>query len=250
MVRTDGKNLFCSKCGCKISYVDTNAILTSNPPKYKVSCNICNNVDYVNCANYHSMSSMTEKPYKILVLIGKSGSGKDYILKKLLSMQEDLLNEIVSSTTRPPRDYEKNGESYNFLTHSEFAEKIVNSNFLEFSYFNENFYGTEYSSLDKNKINIGVFNPDGIKTLFQKEKEGLIECKIIYIHASEKTRLIRQLERENNPNIKEIFRRYEADEEDFKKVPFNCTTLMNDNNINLTNENIANIINMIENWAE
>lgn len=37
----------------------------------------------------------------------------------------------------------------------------------------------------------------------------------IFIEASDKTRLLRQLNRETNPDVREIIRRYGADENDF-----------------------------------
>ena len=60
--------------------------------------------------------------YKIVALIGEAGSGKDTILQDLL--QNSNFNEIISYTTRPPRDGEINGKNYFFISPEEFLDKI------------------------------------------------------------------------------------------------------------------------------
>ena len=165
------------------------------------------------------------KRYKIIALIGKSGSGKDTLLKRVLE-ECPKLHEIVSCTTRPPREGEINGKNYFFLTYNEFAEKVLNMEMLEACQFRDWFYGTCFDSLDNNLINIGVFNPSGIYALLEYSNIDLI---VYYIKANDKERLIRQLNREENPDIEEIFRRYKTDEKDFKFLDFDYTLINNNN---------------------
>lgn len=162
---------------------------------------------------------------KIIALFGPAGSGKDYLLNKILEQRDDL-NGIVSFTTRPRRMGEINGVAYNFITLREFYAKVDNGDMLEASCFNDWWYGTALSSLNKNKINIGVFNVEGIRCLLDNE---LIEVYPIAITTKPKTRIIRQLTREENPDIKEIFRRYDADERDFSFVDFSYKVVHNEN---------------------
>lgn len=42
-----------------------------------------------------------------------------------------------------------------------------------------------------------------------------IDLYVIYITATDKERLIRQLTREREPDVREVLRRYDADEDDF-----------------------------------
>ena len=70
---------------------------------------------------------------KIIALFGPSSSGKD-TLAKTLSARSDV-NEIISCTTRPKREYEKEGIDYYFLTDEEFGKKVLNGTMLEATSF-------------------------------------------------------------------------------------------------------------------
>lgn len=165
------------------------------------------------------------KKYKIIALIGKAGAGKDALMKRILSKCDYKWHEIVSCTTRPPREGEVNGVNYFFLTKEQFGDKMLNHEILEASIFNDWFYGTEYESLRSDCINIGVFNPDGIYALLDRPD---IDLKVYYVRASAKARLLRQLNREDNPNVDEIVRRYTADEKDFYDLDFEYTEINNE----------------------
>ena len=149
------------------------------------------------------------KLYRVIAFVGKSGAGKDYCAKKMVNDHPWATHFIISSTTRPIRDYETDGLDYHFLTEKEFVE----SQFLETASFNGWHYGTRYQDLDPDKVNVGVFNPTGLRSLAAHDD---IDLSIIYVKASDKTRLLRQLNREDEPNVKEIIRRFSTDEEDFK----------------------------------
>ena len=144
--------------------------------------------------------------------MGKSGAGKNAVLNELCARYPEY-HKIVSCTTRPMRDNEKEGEDYYFLSHSQFIEKIMNGDMLEATEFNGWHYGTMKSSLIDG-INVGVFNPEGYDCLTQLPIDG-IQVIGVYIKCNDKERLIRQLNREYEPNIREIIRRYETDEDDF-----------------------------------
>lgn len=151
----------------------------------------------------------------IIAFIGKAGAGKDTIATELLKKHPSW-NTIVSCTTRPPREGEIDGVNYHYLTNEEFAQKVLNGDMLEATYFNNWHYGTMASSLQEG-INVGVFNPEGYDCLKEMPSK---EVKVIgfYIHADPKTRLLRQLNREESPDVYEIIRRFNADEEDFSHI--------------------------------
>ncbi|MDE6557564.1 MAG: guanylate kinase [Clostridia bacterium] len=78
---------------------------------------------------------------KLLVISGPSGVGKGTIVKELLKLRPQA-SLSISCTTRAPREGEKEGESYFFLTKEKFRQMIEEGGFLEYSEHFENFYGT------------------------------------------------------------------------------------------------------------
>ena len=163
--------------------------------------------------------------FKIIALIGEAGSGKDSIMQNILKKRPLQFNEIISCTTRPMREGEAEGVNYFYLTPEEFAGKVLNGEMLEATSFNDWFYGTSYDALRSDCPNIGVFNPDGIRAM--SGMPGL-DVTVFKIVCSDKTRLLRQLNREEDPNVKEIIRRYKADEEDFCDLEFMYTEIENE----------------------
>lgn len=166
------------------------------------------------------------KKYKIIALIGEAGTGKDTLMKSILKSSPNNFNEIISCTTRPMREGESNGINYYYLTPEEFTYKILNHEMLETTKFNDWFYGTSINSLKPNALNIGVFNPNGIRTLLLNSE--LVEIIVFKINCSDKIRLIRQLNREKNPDIEEIIRRYKTDKDDFSDLEFDYINIKNE----------------------
>lgn len=165
---------------------------------------------------------MSEK-IKILALFGESGAGKDTIQQWIVSNFPNTKG-IVSCTTRPKRDYEIDGKDYHFLTDEKFAEKILDGSMLEATSFNGWHYGTALDELDKEKINIGVFNPQGIECLLEDKRLHLLP---IYVFVPDKIRLIRALEREQDPDCVEICRRFQTDLKDFSDISFGYESINN-----------------------
>ena len=164
--------------------------------------------------------------YKIITLIGEAGSGKDTIMQSILTEYPSVFNEIISCTSRPMREGEVEGVNYYYYTDKEFENKISNNEMLESTIFNNWYYGTSYDSLKLDKPNIGVFNPTGI---YSMSKFSNIELTVFRITCSDKTRLLRQLNRETNPDVDEIIRRYGTDKKDFSNLKFNYIEIRNEN---------------------
>lgn len=151
---------------------------------------------------------MVKNKFQVVAFVGKSGAGKDYWAKRIVAENPEETSLIVHSTTRPIRDYEQEGVDYHFLSDEAFAA----ATFVESATFNDWHYGTRLGDLRLDRINIGVFNPSGLRQLATHDN---IILTIVYVKASDKTRLLRQLNREEEPNVKEIVRRFGADEADF-----------------------------------
>ena len=152
--------------------------------------------------------------YRIIAICGKSASGKDTLLRRIIINNPEV-HKIIGCTTRPPREGEMDGEDYFFLSLEEFAHKDHAGEMLETAQFREWLYGTSVDGLNPNLINVGIFNPTAIYQLMQNKDINLF---VVKVDASDKIRLIRSLQREPNPDVDEIVRRYLADKEDFESL--------------------------------
>ena len=152
----------------------------------------------------------------IVALFGKAGAGKDSILKEIIKQSPFIYHELVSMTTRPPREYEKDGVDYFFCTEDQYIQNKKDNKFLETSEFRGWKYGTPKFALTDYKINIGVFNLSGIHQLL-KLPQADYKVIPIFIDCDDKERLLRQLNREKYPDCAEICRRFKTDDADFNQ---------------------------------
>lgn len=108
----------------------------------------------------------------LLVLSGPSGSGKSTLCKFL----QEKIPEIyfsISTTTRLPRNGEKNAQHYYFVSQEEFLSDIQENKFLEWAEVHSNYYGTSIgpieSALAEGKLvifDVDVQGHQGIKKYY------------------------------------------------------------------------------------
>ena len=107
---------------------------------------------------------------KLLVISGPSGVGKGTIVKELLKLRPQA-SLSVSCTTRAPREGEKDGESYFFITKAKFRKMIEEGGFLEYSEHFENFYGTPKKFVEE-KLKSG-------DVILEIEVDGALQVKSV-----------------------------------------------------------------------
>ena len=169
--------------------------------------------------------------YDIVVLMGEAGAGKDSMMQAVLRKLAERghvadVHEIVSCTSRPMREGEAHGINYYYYHPNDFEMKILNDEMLEFTKFNNWWYGTGYDSVrGDGVVNIGVFNPAGVRQLVDRPD---CNVKVFWICTCDKNRMLRQLNRENCPDVREIVRRFNADYEDFKDIDFDYLEIPNE----------------------
>ena len=94
-----------------------------------------------------------------IIIVGKGGSGKDYLKKKFI---DKGFKPSISHTSRPPREGEVDGVDYHFVTKKEFDNDIDDLKFHEYTIFNKWYYGTSVTSFDASTVFIKT--PTGISS--------------------------------------------------------------------------------------
>jgi guanylate kinase len=86
----------------------------------------------------------------VFIISAPSGSGKSTLVNRVRSEDTRLLFS-VSYTTRKPRGLEKPGESYNYISRTDFELRIRRNEFLEYAEVFGNYYGTSRNALEQAK---------------------------------------------------------------------------------------------------
>ena len=140
----------------------------------------------------------TNDTVNIIVLIGKSGAGKDTLASDLCRNYE-MFSMCISTTSRPIRVNEIHGINYNFVNTEEFLQKIRNSEMLEYRSYETKlngiddiwYYGTEKSEVKNGSVLVLDF--PGLLNL----KSALKDVNVIslYLDCSDDERKRRAQER-------------------------------------------------------
>jgi guanylate kinase len=145
----------------------------------------------------------------MIAIVGKSGSGKNTVLKIL---ENYGYKSIISYTTRPKRCSETEGVEYHFIKEEEFVEKLKNGFFAEYVTYRNWYYGIAKEDLTEGKI--CIVETKGLKhfKIFKKD------ITVVYIEASYKVRINRLFKR--GDDAEEISRRLSTDNELFGNFVF------------------------------
>jgi guanylate kinase len=128
----------------------------------------------------------------ILVISGPAGVGKTTICDRLLEEFGSKISRVITTTTRKPREGEKDGEDYFFTSVQEFHELLEKEAFLENEMIHGNYYGTRKKTVfekieDKQDIliNIDVKGAGSLRKEIYKDKN--FEVKMITIFLKPKS---------------------------------------------------------------
>lgn len=118
------------------------------------------------------------KTGKIIIISAPSGTGKSTIINKLMAMPDLDLKFSVSATNRAPREGEKDGINYYFLTTEEFTRKIKEDAFIEYE---EVYAGRYYGTL---KSEVSRILNDGHNLILDIDVKGGVNVKKLYPDAA------------------------------------------------------------------
>lgn len=158
---------------------------------------------------------------KIVILMGKSGSGKDTIYARLIKENPYQLQKIVTCTTRPIRDGEMEGREYYFKTLEQMYQIEQQKQIVELRTYQTMFGPWHYFTGAQN-IDLEAHNYITINTLVGYDqfvsyygKENILPILLLM---DDGIRLQRALDREKtqiSPKYEEMCRRFLADAKDF-----------------------------------
>ncbi|MBV9717736.1 MAG: guanylate kinase [Candidatus Eremiobacteraeota bacterium] len=115
---------------------------------------------------------MITGPGLLFVVSGPSGAGKDTLVEALRA-QRPALRYSVSTTTRPRRPEEREGEHYFFVSDREFDRLRQEGGLLEWREYNGNLYGTPRDYVERSLT-------EGYDLVMKPEVNGALAVKAAY----------------------------------------------------------------------
>lgn len=172
---------------------------------------------------------------RLFVLSGPSGVGKGTIINKLLPLLPDMVLSI-SATTREPREREKDGVHYFFVSLEQFKQTIAEDGFLEYDGHFNNFYGTPkkfvYDNLNKGNDVMLEIDVNGAL----KVKNSCPDAVLIFIKPLTVDVLLNRLKHRNSEDEKEIAQRIARIEQEMSQQNKYDYTVVNDDLKTAVNE--------------
>ncbi|XP_023658338.1 MAGUK p55 subfamily member 6a isoform X2 [Paramormyrops kingsleyae] len=118
---------------------------------------------------YEEVAKMPPFQRKTLVLIGAQGVGRRSLKNRLMILNPSRFGTTVPFTSRSPREDERDGQSYRFVTRTEMEADIKAGRYLEHGEYDGNLYGTKMDSIhgvvSSGQTCILDVNPQALKVL-------------------------------------------------------------------------------------
>jgi len=164
----------------------------------------------------------------LIAISAPSGTGKSTLCEEIRRKKPEI-KFSVSCTTRPKRNYEKDGINYYFLTEDEFKSKIKNNELLEYEEVHGYYYGTLINTL-KNAISskeLMLFDVDVNGAMSIKKKYPRNTLTVFILPPSIEDLKVRLINR-GTDSIKIIKKRLERTNKEMKFKDKFDTFMIND----------------------
>lgn len=130
----------------------------------------------------------------MLILTGPSASGKTEVAKILIEKYK--FKKFVTCTTRKPRAGEVNGRDYTFLKEKEFLKAKKKDEFIETTFYNNNYYGSMKKDISEDKV--VILDPLGVNAFKEILKDEVV---IVFLNTPESIRMQRMISRGDSKEL-------------------------------------------------
>lgn len=184
----------------------------------------------------------------MLIIIGKTCSGKDTIVKRLVT--DHGFKKLITYTTRPIRKGEIRDVTYHYISVDEFLEKVYENFFAEHKQYKVAdgstwFYGCSIEDIkNADDKTVVILTPDGYRDLITKFPITRKSLKTIYVYANNPT--IKKRLKKRGDSKDEAERRLKQDNFDFKGIENEVDKIVYNNDNDTIDEIIENIFRYLE----
>lgn len=164
----------------------------------------------------------------LFIVSAASATGKDTIVSRVIKESDGEAVLSVSMTTRKPREKEKDGVNYFFVSEDEFRQNIAEGQMLEYAQYGRFFYGTPMKPvmkwLDEGKIVFLIIEVKGAAIV----REKLPEAKSIFLLPPSMQTLESRLRGRNSDTEESILRRMDIAKDEIARAAEFDYIIMND----------------------
>jgi len=153
----------------------------------------------------------------LIVISGPSGIGKDTVVQGLKD-RELPFHFVITATSRPPRDYEVDGQDYFFYSKEKFEEMIEKDQFLEYAWVYSAYKGVPKSqvreALESSEDVVMRLDVQGAETVHNLCPDAVL----IFLTAKSKEEWLQRLRDRRSESEDEIKLRVETAKKEYETL--------------------------------
>lgn len=178
----------------------------------------------------------------LMIISGPSGAGKDTVVRRMKELGYPF-HFVITATTRPPRQGERDGVDYFFLSEEEFLDLMRRGELLEHALV----YG-EHKGIPKQQVRQALAS--GTDVVMRLDVQGAATVRglvpdaiLVFLMADSEEELLQRLRGRKTETAAELQRRVTTMREEMRRIPeFDYVVVNRDGQLDCTVEAIAAIM--------